>query len=209
MWKHSERLFVLQSSTAAPTKSQTLLPLALPLLLPGRIQVSLWIIVINKSHNPLVLWALCEWSIQHSITNRAHRRALSKVSYWKARPRRFLYVFTAIKCMLAFGAFLPTEMTDFPTLSYTSTSEIATLSNAWSLKNVAPFGRRIPVKVIVGGKPQPPLKDLQMMSNWHTDKSMHITVLSLCKCKLFNNQILQCSWLRKLLLFFFFYIAMK
>ena len=31
------------------------------------------------------------------------------------------------------------------------------------------------------------------MSNWHTDKSMHITVLSLCKYKLFNNQILQCS----------------
>ena len=67
--------------------------LFVPLLLPGRIQVSLWIIVINKSHNPLVLWVLCEWSIQHSITNRAPRRALSKVSYWEARPRRFLYVF--------------------------------------------------------------------------------------------------------------------
>ena len=67
--------------------------LFVPWLLPGRIQVSLWIIVINKSHNPLVLWVLCEWSIQHSITNRAPSRALSKVSYWEARPRRFLYVF--------------------------------------------------------------------------------------------------------------------
>ena len=94
MWKHSERLFVLQSSTVAPTKSQTLLPLALrSLALTRPNSSSLWIIVINKSHNPLVLWVLCKWSIQHIITNRAPTRALSKVSYWEARPRRFLYVF--------------------------------------------------------------------------------------------------------------------
>ena len=37
--------------------------------------------------------------------------------------------------MLAFWAFLPAEMTDFPTLSYTSTSEISTLSyaEAWKM----------------------------------------------------------------------------
>ena len=43
--------------------------------------------------------------------------------------------FYSYKCILAFWAFLPAEVTDFPTLSYTSTSEIATLSyaEAWKM----------------------------------------------------------------------------
>ena len=135
-WRHKNASLFFSHRPQRQPKVKHFCPwLFVPWLLPGRIQVSLWIIVINKSHNPLVLWVLCEWSIQHSITNRAPRRALSKVSYWEARPRRFLYVFTAIKCILAFWAFLLAEMTDFPTLSYTSTSEMSTLSyaEAWKM----------------------------------------------------------------------------
>ena len=39
-------------------------------------------------------------------------------------------------------AFTDPEMTDFPTLSYTSASEIPTLSEAWK---DYPFGRSLPV----------------------------------------------------------------
>ena len=38
--------------------------------------------------------------------------------------------FYSYKMHVSLSAFLPAEMTDFPTLSYTSTSEIATLSYA-------------------------------------------------------------------------------
>ena len=42
--------------------------------------------------------------------------------------------------LLAIFGFLPTEMTVFPTLSYTSTSEIPKLPYTWSLEIVFPWG---------------------------------------------------------------------
>ena len=49
------------------------------------------------------------------------------------KPECFLAISTAIKCMCEhFWAFLRAEITDFPTLSYTSTREIPTLLHARS-----------------------------------------------------------------------------
>ena len=49
-------------------------------------------------------------------------------------------------------AFTDPEMTDLPTLSYTSTSEILTFSEAWK---DYPFGRSLPVQDITGCIPPP------------------------------------------------------
>ena len=47
-------------------------------------------------------------------------------------------------------------MTDFPTLSCTSTSEITNLSVSWSLTKRTPFGRSLPILVIIIGEYRPP-----------------------------------------------------
>ena len=47
-------------------------------------------------------------------------------------------------------------MTDLPSLLYTSTSEIPTLSQTWSLKKVPLPGRSLPVQAIIGSTPNPP-----------------------------------------------------
>ena len=50
---------------------------------------------------------------------------------------------------------LQTEMTDSPTLSYTSTSEISTPSYTWSLKKGTPLGWSLPYKAIMRSNPPP------------------------------------------------------
>ena len=57
---------------------------------------------------------------------------------------------------LSFWALLQTQMTDLPSLLYTSTSEIPTLSQTWSLKKVPLPGRSLPVQAIIGSNPNPP-----------------------------------------------------
>ena len=47
-------------------------------------------------------------------------------------------------------------MTDLPSLLYTSTSEIPTLSQTWSLKKVPLPGRSLPVQAIIGSTPNLP-----------------------------------------------------
>ena len=47
--------------------------------------------------------------------------------------------------LFLFWVFLRNEMTDFPTLSYTSASEIPTLSYTRNLKKGTPFERSFPL----------------------------------------------------------------
>ena len=62
------------------------------------------------------------------------------------KPERFLDFFTAIKCIcLPFRAFLPTEMTDFPTLSHTLTTKNPYPFIYLKPEKGTPFGRSLSV----------------------------------------------------------------
>ena len=65
----------------------------------------------------------------------------------KLLSKNFSLIFHSHKIhLLALLELLPTEMTDFPTLSYT-----------WSLKTGTPFGQSLPIQAIFGYLPPPPL----------------------------------------------------
>ena len=77
------------------------------------------------------------------------------------QTRKVSRVFYSHKVPLwAFKVILQTEMTDFPSLSYTSTSEIPTLSHTPKAEKGTASGRSLPVKAIIGSTPLPLLLGL-------------------------------------------------
>ena len=81
----------------------------------------------------------------------------------KYNTRTFLDFFTDIKCICQpILAFLDTEMTVFFALSFTSTSEILTLSFAWGLKKIPLSGG-----AFLGPNPRFLRVAMQGWSDWH------------------------------------------
>ena len=91
----------------------------------------------------LLLTSACFTPFTYLVTDFAD--ALSLKYELTTTPERFFDFFTATKCICwPFWAFLQTEMTDFPTRSYTATGEIPALSYSFlqSLSVYASGGSR-------------------------------------------------------------------
>ena len=66
------------------------------------------------------------------------------------KNRRFFSTLWSHKShLLALWTLLQTQMTDFPSLSYTSTSKIPTLSYTWSLRKIPLSGRASPYRPLL------------------------------------------------------------